>query len=226
MRGQVFRRPSAAVATGRAGHRKPRSDLAVQHPALRTLEPLPRLRLMRDNIFGRASKPCSHLLYGSTLAAKIDKANLQFKDIDGTVMLELRIGGGGKGSQSVFPGSTHTSGEAIEWARDGELVTVDDDELLRQMHRLATAVMLARHCPCGDGASWVWACEYLRLLRVMLSKMTDNVLPRLLHFFIGILETFIGGNAHRLEVKIKQGIVTIPHRRVFHGSNDPPRLLG
>jgi hypothetical protein len=60
----------------------------------------------------------------------------------------------------------------------------------------------------------------------MLSKMTDNVLPRLLHFLIGILETFIGGNAHRLEVKIKQGIVTIPHRRVFHGGNDPPRLLG
>ena len=60
----------------------------------------------------------------------------------------------------------------------------------------------------------------------MLSKMTDNVLSRLLHFLIGILETFIGGNAHRLEVKIKQGIVTIPHRRVFHGGNDPPRLLG
>ena len=79
---------------------------------------------------------------------------------------------------------------------------------------------------CGDGASWVWAYEYLRLLRVMLSKMTDNVLSRLLHFLIGILETFIGRNAHRLEVKIKQGIVTIPHRRVFHGGNDPPRLLG
>src|SRR5262249_27405727 len=79
---------------------------------------------------------------------------------------------------------------------------------------------------CGDGASWVWACGYLQLLRVMLSKMTDNVLSRLLHFLIGILETFIGGNAHRLEVKIKQGIVTIPYRRVFHGGNDPPRLLG
>jgi len=60
----------------------------------------------------------------------------------------------------------------------------------------------------------------------MLSKMTDNVLSRLLHFLIGILETFIGGNVHRLEVKIKQGIVTIPHRRVFRGGNDPPRLLG
>src|SRR5262249_6624635 len=79
---------------------------------------------------------------------------------------------------------------------------------------------------CGDGASWVLACEYLRLLRVMLSKMTDNVFSGLLHFLIGILETFIGRNAHRLEVKIKQGIVTIPRRRVFHGGNDPPRLLG
>ena len=67
------------------------------------------------------------------------------------MMLELKIGGGGKGSQSVFPGSTHTSGEAIEWDRDGALVTVDDDMLLRQVRRLAVAVMLARHWP-AEGA--------------------------------------------------------------------------
>ena len=67
------------------------------------------------------------------------------------MMLELKIGGGGKGSQSVFPGSTHTSGEAIEWDQDGALVTVDDDMLLRQVRRLAVAVMLARHWP-AEGA--------------------------------------------------------------------------
>src|SRR5262249_40361574 len=82
-----------------------------------------------NNVFGRASKPCSHWLYSSTLADKIAKASLQFKDIDGSMMLELRVGGGDKGSQSVFPGSVHESGEAIEWDRDGTLAVVDDDEL-------------------------------------------------------------------------------------------------
>jgi predicted P-loop ATPase len=100
-----------------------------------------------NNVFGRASKPRSHWLYGTTLADKINKACLQFKDVDGTMMLELKIGGGGKGSQSVFPGSTHVSGEAIEWDKDGALVTVDDDMLLQQVQRLAVAVMLARHWP-------------------------------------------------------------------------------
>ena len=38
---------SDAVATSREGHHQPISDLAVQHPALRTLEPPQRLRLMR-----------------------------------------------------------------------------------------------------------------------------------------------------------------------------------
>jgi hypothetical protein len=63
------------------------------------------------------------------------------------MMLELKIGGGGKGSQSVFPGSTHTSGEAIEWDKDGALITIDDNKLLQQIRRLAVAVMLARHWP-------------------------------------------------------------------------------
>ena len=110
----------------------------------------PMLLPKSNNVFGRASKPRSHWLYTTTLAEKIAKACLQFKDVDGVMMLELKIGGGGKGSQSVFPGSTHESGEAIEWDRDDALVTTDDDELLRQVHRLAVAAMLARHWP-GKG---------------------------------------------------------------------------
>ncbi|MGO9234716.1 MAG: hypothetical protein ACLP4V_11785 [Methylocella sp.] len=30
-------------------------------------------------------------------------------------LLEVRCGGGGKGAQTVFPGSVHPSGEAIQW---------------------------------------------------------------------------------------------------------------
>src|SRR5262249_11308140 len=105
-----------------------------------------------NNIFGRAGKPRSHWLYNTTLADSIAKAHLQFKDVDGAMMLELKVGGGGKGSQSVFPGSIHkNTGETIEWDQDGMLVTVDDDKLLQQVRRLAVAVMLARHWP-ADGS--------------------------------------------------------------------------
>jgi hypothetical protein len=107
-----------------------------------------------NNIFGRKSKSRSHWLYRSSLADTIDKACLQFKDVkehNYAMMLELRIGGGGKGSQTVFPGATHESGETVEWNEDGALVTVDDDVLLRQVQRLAVAVLLARHWP-GKGS--------------------------------------------------------------------------
>jgi hypothetical protein len=112
-----------------------------------------------NTIFGRKSKPRSHWLYVTELAGSIDKACLQFRDVDGTdgrngtMMLELRIGGGGKGSQSVFPGSVHESGELVEWAVDGVAVTVDGDKLLQRVKRIAVATLLARHWPCRAAAT-------------------------------------------------------------------------
>jgi hypothetical protein len=83
-------------------------------------------------IFGRASARKSHRLYYSDLAETVDKAALQFKDPnrggddDKAMLLELRIGGGGRAAQSVFPGSTHPSGESIEWEDGaGDPVEVD-----------------------------------------------------------------------------------------------------
>jgi hypothetical protein len=108
----------------------------------------PRLLPQTGAIFGRKSKPRSHWLYTSDLAKHIDKAAMQFKDIDGTMMLELRIGGGGKGAQTVFPGSTHECGEPIEWEQqDNEPIKIDDDELVRCVERVAVAALLARHWP-------------------------------------------------------------------------------
>jgi Bifunctional DNA primase/polymerase, N-terminal len=111
----------------------------------------PMLLPQSNNVFGRAGKPRSHWLYRTTVAEKVAKAWLQFRDVNDAMLLELKIGGGGKGSQSVFPGSVHESGEAINWDRDGELKSVDDDELLRQVRRLAAAVLLARHWPAEGG---------------------------------------------------------------------------
>src|SRR5262249_13752849 len=105
-----------------------------------------------DATFGRKSKQRSHRLYVTDLSTHINKAALQFRDVDskkgkpGTMMLELRVGGG-KGAQSVFPGSVHDSGEQIEWADQGEPFKIAGKALLNAVRRLATAVLLARHWP-------------------------------------------------------------------------------
>ena len=103
--------------------------------------------------FGRKSKPRSHRLYVTDLAEHIKKACVQFHDVDGekgkpgTMLLELRFGGGGKGAQSVFPGSIHTSGELIEWSDQGEPSKLEGKALLKATRRVAAVVLLARHWP-------------------------------------------------------------------------------
>src|SRR3989442_6807523 len=84
-----------------------------------------------DVTFGRASKPRSHRLYVTGLADKVTKAAVQFKDVDGTMMLELRIGGGGKGRQSGVPGRGETRGGGGEWDDDGGPAGGGDDKVLR-----------------------------------------------------------------------------------------------
>lgn len=99
-------------------------------------------------IFGRASKRDSHYLYTTSLASKFDRAALQFKDpTNNKVLLEVRIGGGDKGAQTVFPGSVHLSGEPINWEVDGEPAQVNDDELLRRVEQLGALCLLARYWP-------------------------------------------------------------------------------
>jgi uncharacterized protein (DUF927 family) len=103
-------------------------------------------------IFGRKSARNSHRLYYSNLAQAHDKADIA-RDcpVRKTRLCELRIGGGGKGAQTVFPGSVHEEGEPIVWEAHGEPATVDDDLLLRRFNLLAVACVLARHWP-GPGA--------------------------------------------------------------------------
>jgi hypothetical protein len=95
-------------------------------------------------VFGRASKPMSHWLYHTDLASQIDKAELKFAGPDQKTLLELRIGGGGKGAQTVFPGSTHECGEPIAWKEPaGEPAKVDGNLLQRRVQ------LSARRLPDG-----------------------------------------------------------------------------
>jgi putative DNA primase/helicase len=99
--------------------------------------------------FGRASKPRSHWIYEAP-GAVVE----QFK-YDKATLLELRATPKSKtgmsigGCQTVFPGSTHTSGEKILWT-DGcqSLPTkISPEELRRQVAQLAVACLVKRFSP-------------------------------------------------------------------------------
>jgi hypothetical protein len=98
-----------------------------------------------DSIFGRASKPRSHFLYSIDDAPA--KASIKLKAVDKSCIIELRMGGGGKGAQTVFPGSVHIEGEAIEWVRDGEPAKSTFNELKTAISKIAAATILIRAFP-------------------------------------------------------------------------------
>jgi putative DNA primase/helicase len=98
-----------------------------------------------NSIFGRASKPRSHLLY--YIDDPIDKASLKLTGVDKSCIVELRMGGGAKGAQTVFPGSTHPSGEAIEWVQDDEPTITKFATLKTAVTKIAAATILIRAMP-------------------------------------------------------------------------------
>jgi hypothetical protein len=107
--------------------------------------------------FGRVSRRDSHRLYITDLASKAENAVFQFRHPNtGEMLCELRIGGGGKGAQTVFPGSTHDEGEAITWDEDGAPAVVSGVELFRKLKELAAYCLIARYWP-AEGARHVAA---------------------------------------------------------------------
>jgi hypothetical protein len=109
--------------------------------------------LPRTMTFGRSSKRFSHWLYKTDLAATADIATIKFTDTQkpARVLLEIRICGGGKGAQTVFPGSVHPSGEAIEWEDRREVAVIDGGVLKRICGLVAACALLARAYPQQGG---------------------------------------------------------------------------
>lgn len=91
-------------------------------------------------VFGRHSKPRSHYLYSVT---DDEAKTIKFEDTTGKMLLELRY----TGCQTIFPGSTHPSGEKIEWYTDGEPLRLTYAQLLRAVRQLAAACLIVRHYP-------------------------------------------------------------------------------
>jgi hypothetical protein len=121
------------------------TDVDLDCDEARTVAPyiLPRT----GAIFGRASSRAAHWLYYTDLSVDADKAVLVFNDPKTNErLLELRIGGA-SGAQTVFPGSTHETGETITWEENGEPASVDNDDLYCLVHDLAAYSLIARYWP-------------------------------------------------------------------------------
>ncbi len=96
--------------------------------------------------FGRAGKMRSHRLYYCK-GASFEKFNNPFlisskdeSERKKACIVELRTG---DGLQTIFPGSTHESGEAVEWHAGGEPIEVDAQSLRVAAARLASACLIA-----------------------------------------------------------------------------------
>jgi P4 family phage/plasmid primase-like protien len=108
-----------------------------------------------DAVFGRRSKPCSHQLYVSDLYKTETRATIQYPEFiggrAGQMIVELRIGGNGKGAATVVPPSMHTTGEIVEWVRDGQPAQVAGHDLMRAVRKVAVAALLKSYYP-GEGS--------------------------------------------------------------------------
>jgi hypothetical protein len=91
--------------------------------------------------FGRRSKPSSHWLFVCDPCPE----SQTFVDAGRAMLLELRS----TGQQTVFPGSVHESGEAIEWANENVLAQATAQELFKATARLAAAAFLLRRWTAG-----------------------------------------------------------------------------
>jgi len=92
---------------------------------------------------GRESTPDSHRWYVSEGAQ-----HATFKDLDGSMILELRS----TGHHTLVEPSKHPSGECYRWDRSGrKIATIGAEELLRSCRALAAAALIARHLPKTRG---------------------------------------------------------------------------
>ena len=108
-------------------------DVDLDHP--RAVELAAQFLPPTPAIFGRAGKERSHWLYLATGPV----ATKKHKSKSAGMIVELRS----TGAQTVFPPSTHESGEAIAWVDEAaEPASVDPDELLDCVKRLADAVLV------------------------------------------------------------------------------------
>jgi hypothetical protein len=96
-------------------------------------------------IYGRPGKRKSHWLY--ICSDPPPKASVQFKDETKAMIVEIRVGGGSKGAQSIWPGSIHTSGERYGFDEDGTPGSDTYAVFKAAVIKIAVGALMARHWP-------------------------------------------------------------------------------
>jgi hypothetical protein len=117
----------------------------------------PHLLPATRSVYGRRSKRRSHFHY--TCNDPDAKAVIKWHDELGKTIIELRLGGGGKGAQSIWPGSVHPSGEVYEWDEDGFRGAYDCAELKEPAARSRSARSWSGIGPglvAGTMRRWWW----------------------------------------------------------------------
>ena len=90
---------------------------------------------------GRKGSPLSHYWYRLSDGAG---DSLQFKDPDGSMLIELRS----TGRQTAVPPSIHPSGEPLEWCgAEREPSEMIRSDLVKKVSTVAAAALIARHWP-------------------------------------------------------------------------------
>jgi KaiC/GvpD/RAD55 family RecA-like ATPase len=92
--------------------------------------------------FGRKSKPRSHYLYRA-----VGAKTRTWEDAKGRMIVELRSCV--PACQTMMPGSTHPSGERVEWMDDVEIVEMEAHELTALVDRIALRCGWARPEPAA-----------------------------------------------------------------------------
>lgn len=114
-------------------------DIDLDCPEAVALAPL---FLPETLTFGRASKPRSHWLFRSASAEsrvfEVPREIAQGRKKQ--VLLEVRS----TGAQTMFPGSTHPSGELVGFDSAAEPASIGVDDLMQRAARLAAAALLVR----------------------------------------------------------------------------------
>jgi AAA domain/Bifunctional DNA primase/polymerase, N-terminal len=106
------------------------------------LDLAPRILPATGAVFGRASKPRSHYLYrieGPVVSLQLRDPLI--RDRKRGMLVEVR----GDKVQTIFPESTHPSGELIEWEEDGETAVVDYATLTKFAKVLAAGCLIRRY---------------------------------------------------------------------------------
>jgi len=112
------------------------TDIDIDDPeALRIVD----MFLPATASFGRQGKPKSHRLF------YCEHSQNKKYQLDGKMIIEIRS----TGSQTIFPNSTHPSGEQIEWYENTQPTTIEWDTLRKAVGRIAAAVLLSKQWTQG-----------------------------------------------------------------------------